>query len=95
VIGADEKPRVALRLGAHLGAAVATDVEHRVDGPVRRTRQDDLLVAQSEKFEIARVRDDARMRQTMPVAAKQPLHVPLEDSGIHVERARKAVAGAV
>ena len=95
VVRADEEACVALRLGADLGAAMPAHIEHRVDRAIGGTCQDDLLVAQPEQLEVACIGNDARMRQAMPVPAKQAFHVALEDRGIHVERPDQAMTRPV
>ncbi len=91
VVGAHEHLRVALLLGADLGAAMAAYVEHRMHGPVRRARQNHRLVAEVEQFEIARVGNDAFMGDAMPMAEEHPLHVALVDRRIVIEGAHQAV----
>ncbi len=89
MIGTDEDARIALLFRADLSAAMATDVQHRMDTAIRSPRHDHLFRVDAEDLEIVDVRDHALMRDTVPVPAEDTLHVAPVNLRILIKRPRQ------
>ena len=94
VVRADELRRRPLVRGADAAAAMAAGVVEGADRSVGPAHDDDRVLADLHRHEVAGLRDLAGRDREQPVAIPDRLNVEPEDLRIRVERTRQGVPGS-